>query len=248
MTRPRLHQRFKEPRVPRQKRLPISSFKERETQKRFGVLLAGKMGGLAAAAGIVGLIVFIFGATAGAATAETAPKAADLVNPLNTVWVLVAAFLVFFMQAGFMALEAGFARSKESVNVMMECIFDTCLCGILYWIIGFAFEFGVGNGLIGHSFFFLHHNTADYNGTGVAFYAFVLFQFAFADTASTITSGAMIGRTSFKGDILYSLGVSGFIYPITCHWIWGPGGWLGNTMGWFSNLVPDGVVFRDFAG
>jgi Amt family ammonium transporter len=170
------------------------------------------------------------------------------VNPLNTVWVLVAAFLVFFMQAGFMALEAGFARSKESVNVMMECIFDTCLCGVLYFIMGFAFEFGVGNGIIGHSYFFLHHTTADYNGTGVAFFAFVLFQFAFADTASTITSGAMVGRTSFKGDILYSLAVSGFIYPLTCHWIWGPGGWLGNTMGWFNGLVPDGVVFRDFAG
>jgi ammonium transporter, Amt family len=76
----------------------------------------------------------------------------------------------------------------------------------------------------------------------------VLFQFAFADTASTITSGAMVGRTSFKGDILYSLAVSGFIYPLTCHWIWGPGGWLGNTMGWFNGLVPDGIVFRDFAG
>ena len=64
--------------------------------------------------------------------------------------MLVTAFLVFFMQAGFMALEAGFARSRESVNIMMECIFDTCLCGILYWAIGFAFQFGVGNGLIGH--------------------------------------------------------------------------------------------------
>jgi len=133
--------------------------------------------------------------------------------------------------------------------VMMECIFDTCLCGVLYWMVGFAFEFGVGNSIIGHSFFFLHHNGADYNGTGIAFYAFVLFQFAFADTASTITSGAMVGRTSFKGDILYSLGVSGFIYPLTTHWIWGPGGWLNSgTMGWFNGIVPDGIIFRDFAG
>ncbi len=207
------------------------------------------MGGLLAAGAVIGLAFFLFESVAGASPLkDAAPVAADLINPLNTMWVLVAAFLVFFMQAGFMALEAGFARSKESVNVMMECIFDTCLCGILYWAIGFAFEFGVGNGLIGHSFFFLHHSTADYRGTGVAFYAFVLFQFAFADTASTITSGAMVGRTSFKGDILYSLGVSGIIYPITCHWIWGPGGWLGNTMGWFHDVVPDGIVFRDFAG
>ncbi len=226
----------------------LQNFKQRETQKRFAFILGGKMLGIAAAFGILSAVAWYFDGAAWAQEVAPEVKASDLVNPLNTVWVLVAAFLVFFMQAGFMALEAGFARSKESVNVMMECIFDTCLCGVLYWAIGFAFEFGFGNGLIGHSFFFLHHNTADFNGTGVAFYAFVLFQFAFADTASTITSGAMVGRTSFKGDILYSLGVSGFIYPITCHWIWGPGGWLGNTMGWFSGLVPDGVVFRDFAG
>jgi Amt family ammonium transporter len=243
-------QAFKAPEgaVRREPRLPITAFKERETQKRFGVLLTAKMIGLLAAAGVMALLFYFFETAAGAATGQAAPKAADIINPLNTVWVLVAAFLVFFMQAGFMALEAGFARSKESVNVMMECIFDTCLCGILYFAVGFAFEFGIGNAIIGHSFFFLHHTTADYNGTGVAFFAFVLFQFAFADTASTITSGAMIGRTSFKGDILYSLAVSGIIYPITCHWIWGPGGWLGNTMGWFSSVVPDGIVFRDFAG
>jgi Amt family ammonium transporter len=229
-------------------RLPIRALRERETQRRFSVLLAGKLIGLLGVVGFGVLAAWFLDTPAGASVSQAAPKAADLVNPLNTVWVLVAAFLVFFMQAGFMALEAGFARSKESVNVMMECIFDTCLCGILYWAVGFAFEFGIGNSLIGHSFFFLHHNTADYNGTGIAFYAFVLFQFAFADTASTITSGAMVGRTSFKGDILYSLAVSGVIYPITVHWIWGPGGWLGNTMGWFHGLVPDGIVFRDFAG
>jgi Amt family ammonium transporter len=225
----------------------LHQFKERDTRRLFAIILGGKMLGIIAASAALFAWSWYFNKAAGAQTA-TDLNAQDLINPLNTVWVLVAAFLVFFMQAGFMALEAGFARSKESLNVMMECIFDTCLCGILYWAVGFAFEFGVGNGLIGHSFFFLNHNTADYNGTGVAFYAFVLFQFAFADTASTITSGAMVGRTSFKGDILYSLAVSGIIYPITCHWIWGPGGWLGNTMGWFSGLVPDGTVFRDFAG
>ncbi len=233
-------------RLPAQ-RLPITAFRQRDVQKRFGIILAGKMAGLVAAGAVIGLAFYLFEDMAGASVLQDV-KTADVINPLNTVWVLVAAFLVFFMQAGFMALEAGFARARESVNVMMECIFDTCLCGILYWAIGFALEFGIGNAIIGHSFFFLHHDTADYNGTGIAFYAFVLFQFAFADTASTITSGAMIGRTSFKGDILYSIAVSGLIYPITVHWIWGPGGWLGNTMGWFSGLVPDGVVFRDFAG
>jgi Amt family ammonium transporter len=235
-------------------RLPVSAFKQREVQRRFGVLLAGKVLGIGATFGVIALFGFLFETAAGAAPAQAAAKVAGYVSPINTIWVLVAAFLVFFMQAGFMALEAGFSRSRESVNIMMECIFDTCLCGLLYWAIGFAFQFGVGNGLIGHSYFFLHGAPAtyDYGGltqTNVAFLAFFLFQFAFADTASTITSGAMVGRTSFKGDILYSICVSGFIYPIFAHWVWGPGGWLGGTMGWFHGLFgTSGVFFRDFAG
>src|SRR4029078_13107809 len=166
----------------------------------------------------------------------------------NTGRVLVTAFLVFFMQAGFMALEAGFARSREAVNVLLSCVFDTCVCGILYWAIGFAFQFGAGNGGIGHEYFFLHGATPAYKTTSVAFLAFFLFQFAFADTASTVTTGALVGRTRFKDDVLYSIFVSALIYPIFGHWVWGPGGWLGNTMGWFHGLVPDGTVFRDFAG
>jgi Amt family ammonium transporter len=154
------------------------------------------------------------------------------------VWVLVTAFLVFFMQAGFMMLEAGFARTRETVNVLLECIVDTCLCGILFWAFGFAFMFGNGNGVIGHEFFFLNGAPNTYGTTGVAFMAFFLFQFAFADTCSTITSGAMVGRCGFVGDLLYSIGVSGFIYPILGHWVWGPGGWLA-TMD---------TPFRDFAG
>ena len=221
-------------------------------QKRFAALLGAKLIGLGAVLGAMNLFVYLLDSPAGAQEA-TGPTAANLISPINTMWTLVAAFLVFFMQAGFMALEAGFARSRESVNIMMECIFDTCLCGLLYFAIGFAFQFGQGNGLIGHEYFFLHGAPAtyDYSGlfdTKVAFLAFFLFQFAFADTASTITSGAMVGRTSFKGDILYSAAVSGFMYPIFAHWVWGPGGWLGNTMGWFNGLVEDGVVFRDFAG
>ena len=190
-----------------------------------------------------------FSSAAGASplVSDVAVQAKDIVSPINTVWVLVTAFLVFFMQAGFMGLEAGFARSRETVNILMECIFDTCLCGVLYWAIGFAFQFGAGNGIIGHQYFFLHGMTDAYGSTQVSFLAFFLFQFAFADTASTVTSGAMVGRTGFKGDILYSICVSGFIYPIFGHWVWGPGGWLGNTMGWFNGLTGH-AVFRDFAG
>jgi len=85
---------------------------------------------------------WLFESAAGASpVAQVAHQANDLVSPINTVWVLVTAFLVFFMQAGFMALEAGFARSRETVNILLECVFDTCLCGVLYWGIGFAFQF-----------------------------------------------------------------------------------------------------------
>ncbi len=212
-----------------------------------GLILGGKMLGVVGLIGIIKGFGWFFETAAGAQTSEVTHTANQLVSPINTVWTLVTAFLVFFMQAGFMGLEAGFARSRETVNILLECVFDTCLCGVLWFFWGFAFMFGPGNGIIGHNFFMLHGMTDAYGSTGVAFLAFFLFQFAFADTASTITSGAMVGRTSFKGDILYSFCVSGFIYPIFGHWVWGPGGWLGNTMGWFHSMTPD-VVFRDFAG
>src|SRR4051812_32083947 len=227
----------------------LARLKQKETRKLFAIVLAGKMAGVIAAIAAIKGFFWFFESAAGATPLEPViHQANDLVNPLNTVWTLMAAFLVFFMQAGFMALEAGFARSRETVNILLECIFDTCLCGILYFAFGFAFQFGAGNGLIGHQFFFLHGAPQTYGSTGVAFLGFWLFQFAFADTASTITSGAMVGRTSFKGDIIYSFFVSGFIYPIFGHWVWGPGGWLGSTMGWFHGMVNDGTVFRDFAG
>src|SRR5438132_1267750 len=98
-----------------------------------------------------------------AAAAAAAPATPPYVNPINTVWVLVTAFLVFFMQAGFMMLEGGFARSRETVNVMLECVVDTCLAGLLFWAFGFAFMFGTGNGFIGHEFFLLHGAPATYH-------------------------------------------------------------------------------------
>ena len=140
-----------------------------------------------------------------AATAATPAPNPPYVNPINTMWVLVTAFLVFFMQAGFMFLEAGFSRTRESVNVMLEGVVDTCLCGVLFYIWGFAWMFGHGNGLIGwgdgagHSWWCLQNLPVAYESTGVATLAIFLFQFAFADTCSTITSGAMVGRTGFLG-------------------------------------------------
>lgn len=198
---------------------------------------------------VVGMNVLpnLLGAPAMAADTYTAHET-SMVNSLNTVWTLVAAFLVFGMQAGFVMLEAGFARKIETVNVLMECIFDTCICGILFWACGYAFMFSHGNGLIGQHWFFLFGAPETYEATGIPILAHWIFQFAFADTTSTITSGAMIGRTSFRGDILYSVAVTGFIYPIIGHWAWGPDGFL-VTMGSAGNFLPAlGTGFRDFAG
>ena len=176
-----------------------------------------------------------------AAPAEPPPNP-PYVNPLNTMWVLVTAFLVFFMQAGFMFLEAGFSRTRESVNVMLEGIVDTSLCGILFYCWGFAWMFGSGNGFIGNQYYCLQNIPDTYGTTGVATIAIFLFQFAFADTCSTITSGAMVGRTGFWGDLWYSIGVSGFLYPIFGHWAWGPDGWLNAIPFWKA------APFHDFAG
>ncbi|HEY7336790.1 MAG TPA: ammonium transporter [Bryobacteraceae bacterium] len=187
-------------------------------------------------------------AQAPAAAAAPALRGNDIVNPINTAWTLIAAFLVFGMQVGFTMLEAGFCRSRETVNVLMECIVDTCLCGLLFYAWGFAFMFSHGNGFIGYHWFFMQGAPATYETTGVAFLAVWIFQFAFADTCSTITSGAMIGRTGFVGDLVYSVGVSGFIYPIVGHWAWGPDGFLA-TMGSAGNWLPSlGQSFHDFAG
>src|SRR3954465_12560095 len=214
--------------------------KNRDSRRFFGTYLAGKMIGLGLVLIAAYALTWYFSTKAGASMHQQTPdvKASDIINPLNTTWVLIAAFLVFFMQAGFMMLEIGFARARETSNILLECIADTCLCGLLFWAFGFAFMFGTGNGFIGHEFFFLNNAPATYGTSGVAFLAFFLFQFAFADMCSTITSGAMVGRTAFGGDLVYSIAVSGFIYPIVGHWIWGPDGWM----------ATQSTPFRDFAG
>ncbi|HLY68235.1 MAG TPA: ammonium transporter [Puia sp.] len=222
-------------------------------------MFGGKLIGLFLVLLAMGFLPAIFGTQAHAQGTPAAPAftahETNIMNSINTVWTLVAAFLVFGMQPGFVMLEAGFARAKETVNVLMECIFDTCLCGLLFWAFGYAFMFAHGNGFIGYHWFFLTGTDSDgglasgtYLTTGVPVIAHWIFQFAFADTCSTVTSGAMIGRTGFRGDILYSIGVTGFIYPIIGHWAWGPDGWLAN-MGSAGNFFPAlGQGFRDFAG
>src|ERR1700737_1796712 len=219
-----------------------------EWRRYAGLLLGGKALGIGLVLLIITVVSGVFFTHVYAQTAAPEIKAADAVNPINTAWTLIAAFLVFGMQVGFTMLEAGFCRSRETVNVLMECVVDTCLCGLLFYAFGFAFMFAHGNGWIGLNWFFLQGAPATYEASGVAFLAFWLFQFAFADTCSTITSGAMIGRTGFVGDLLYSFMVSGFIYPIIGHWTWGPDGFLAN-MGSAGNFLPwVGTGFHDFAG
>jgi len=251
--------------------------------RRYGMLLiGGKALGMMLVLGVIfasylmprllsGAPVFAQATQPTTQNLTTAVQASDpYVSPINTTWTLLGAFLVFGMQAGFTMLEVGFCRSRETVNVLVECVFDTCLCGILFWAFGYAFMFGQGNGLIGwhdpndvaggpvHNWLFLQGGAAFalYGATGVPVMAHWIFQFAFADCASTICSGTMIGRTAFWGDILYSVCVSGFIYPIIGHWTWGPDGFL-YTMGnatttggnAFTHFLPSiGTYFHDFAG
>src|SRR5262249_54719955 len=240
--------------------------RDREWRRYGAMLLAGKALGIVAVFGFMLLWNVVPSLVSGTAHAQTTAPAdpyvtttgGQVINPLNTVWTLLGAFLVFGMQAGFTMLEAGFCRSRETVNVLVECVFDTCLCGILYYAWGYAFMFGAGNGFIGWhdpndpntKWFFLQGITATtlYGSTRVPVLAHWIFPFALPRCASTICSGTMIGRTAFWGDILYSICVSGFIYPIIGHWAWGPDGFL-YTMGSSGNFLANlGMNFHDFAG
>jgi len=200
----------------------IDKMKIREDRQYFFTLLGGKLLGLAVlfAAWQVGKVIFggtnVWGdevaAPVAAAAASAVAETPGYINPINTGWVLLGAFLVFGMQAGFTMLEAGFCRERETVNVLVECLFDTCVCGLLHWGWGFAFMFGGGNAFIGwhlpgdptKSLIFMRgvDVMSTYGSTGIPIMAHYLFQFAFADCASTICSGSMVGRTRFVGDVL----------------------------------------------
>ena len=154
----------------------ISRLRERlrnpEWRKYGKILLMGKLTGV----GLILLAAVLMNPDLlGLRTFAADPvlKGNDIVNPLNTVWVLLAAFLVFGMQVGFTMLEAGFCRSRETVNVLMECVVDTCLCGLLFYAWGFSFMFSHGNGWIGLNWFFLQGAPHTYEGTGVAFLAYL---------------------------------------------------------------------------
>lgn len=158
----------------------------------------------------------------------------DIAMSIDTLWVLIAAALVFFMQAGFALVEAGFTRQKNTVNIMTKNIIDFSLGSLLFWFIGFSLMFGADlAGFIGMpDLFFMKGWEGD-----VPALAFLIFQTVFAATAATIVSGAMAERTEFKAYFFYSIAITAFIYPVSGHWVWG-GGWL-------SQMA---TPFHDFAG
>lgn len=144
---------------------------------------------------------------------------------IDTVWVLVAAFLVFFMQAGFAMVEAGFTRAKNASNIIMKNMMDVAIGSIAFFAVGFGIMFGDDvAGLFGATAFF-GNTTMEAMGLSIPLEAFMIFQTVFAATAATIVSGAMAERTKFSAYLIYSFVISLVIYPVVGHWIWG-GGWL----------------------
>lgn len=172
--------------------------------------------------------------------APSAVFAADEINEatataINTIWVLLAAFMVFFMQAGFAMVEAGFTRAKNASNIIMKNLMDFSIGSLTFFAVGFGLMFGLDKaGFIGTSGF-LGMDSMEHLGLGVPLEAFIIFQTVFAATAATIVSGAMAERTKFSSYVAYSAVITLVIYPIVGHWVWG-GGWLSK------------LGFVDFAG
>jgi Amt family ammonium transporter len=161
----------------------------------------------------------------------------------NILWTLVAAALVFFMQAGFAMVESGFTRAKNAGNIMMKNLMDFSMGALAFWAIGFGLMFGLSNGFTGWSDFFVSFDNGSADGQWG--YTFWIFQVVFAATAATIVSGAMAERTRFAGYLCYSFLITLVIYPVFGHWAWGnllnsendgSGAWLAN------------MGFIDFAG
>lgn len=159
----------------------------------------------------------------------------SLFADVNILWTCLAAFLVFFMQAGFAAVEIGFTRAKNACNILMKNLLDFSVGSLLFWMVGFGLMFGATNGLFGTTHFFFHDAGEDNWG-----WAFLIFQTVFCATAATIVSGAVAERIHFHAYLIYSAVISALVYPIFGSWAWG-GLWQGS--GWLENLG-----FHDFAG
>ena len=156
-------------------------------------------------------------------------------SPVNTIWVLIGAALVFFMQAGFSMCEAGFTRAKNTGNILMKNLMDFCIGTPCFWLVGFGIMFGTGTALFGWIDPMIMKDYSSILPAGVPLWAYAIFQTVFCATAATIVSGAMAERTKFSAYCIYSAAISLFICPVSGHWIWG-GGWLAQ------------LGFHDFAG
>ncbi len=158
----------------------------------------------------------------------------------DMLWTLIAAILVFFMQAGFAMVESGFTNAKNAVNIMMKNLMDFSIGSLGFWAIGFAIMFGVtAGGIFGTTGFFMPYANPSVEGWESTM-VFFLFQTVFAATAATIVSGAMAERTKFTSYLIYSVLISAIIYPVSGHWMWGS---LFKGEGWLEKLG-----FIDFAG
>lgn len=156
-------------------------------------------------------------------------------SAVNTIWVLIGAALVFFMQAGFSMCEAGFTRAKNTGNILMKNLMDFCIGTPIFWLAGFGLMFGSGSSVIGTFDPMIRGDYSHILPSGVPLWVFAIFQTVFCATSATIVSGAMAERTKFSAYCIYSAAISLLIYPISGHWIWG-GGWLSQ------------LGFHDFAG
>jgi len=154
-----------------------------------------------------------------------------IVNSVDSLWVVIAGILVMFMQPGFMLVETGFTRSKNSVNIVMKNFMDFSVGAITYWAFGFALAYGgttIG-GFLAYGNFFLEGDSLTY-----------FFQVVFAATAATIVSGAVAERTKFSAYLMFQPFICGLIYPIVTHWVWSGQGWLGDLG--FIDFAGSGVV------
>ena len=163
-----------------------------------------------------------------------AAKVAEMPVSLDTVWVLLAAVLVMFMQPGFAMVEAGFTRAKNTANILMKNLMDFSIGSLIFWLVGYTIMYGPDlGGLIGKPGFFFDSNAVN----GVPDKASLMFQTVFAATAATIVSGTMAERTKFSTYLIFSVVITAIIYPVSGHWVWG-GGWLASLE----------TPFHDFAG
>ncbi|MGR3178091.1 MAG: ammonium transporter [Candidatus Anammoxibacter sp.] len=196
---------------------------------------------------LVGASVFLMLRTTEASvpgwSIHSSSNVVGLRESINLAWILLNAFLVFNMQAGFAFLGAGFLKKKNTLNYLSMSFMDFCAGAFVFWGIGFAIMFGgshlaagldKGNAYIGYSGFFLAGEAYDVSTSSIW-----LFQMMFAVTASTIVAGAVAERFKFHTHLIYSIFICGILYPVYGHWVWG-GGWLAN--------LPFGAGMKDFAG